>query len=169
MYVVHWGKPRQEPGGGSWSRGCGGVLLTGFLPLAYSAFFLYNPWPPAQGWHCPERPELIHINHESRKCPWLAHRSSDGSIFSAELPIQRSLLVSRWQRANKRQSQQEDNYKLFPANRSRDLGEIYNPVRKSESLFKIFCYLKVWVSQITDSVKIKRKKEMLTFTPVLQK
>lgn len=58
---------------------------------------------------------------------------------------------------------------MFPANRSRDLGEIYNPVRKSESLLKIFCYLKVWVSQITDSVKIKRKKEMLTFILVLQK
>jgi len=36
-------------GSRSWCRGHGGMLLTGLLPLACSACFLYNPRPPAQG------------------------------------------------------------------------------------------------------------------------
>lgn len=47
----------QEPGGRSWCRGRGGMLLTGLLPMACSACFLMesrttNPGvaPPTMGW-----------------------------------------------------------------------------------------------------------------------
>jgi hypothetical protein len=55
----------QEPGGRSWCRGHGGVLLTGLLYMACSACFLIEPkttspvmTPPTMGWALPH-PSLI--------------------------------------------------------------------------------------------------------------
>ena len=41
-------------GSRSWCRGHGGMLLTGLLPLACSAYFLIEPRLPAQKWHHPQ-------------------------------------------------------------------------------------------------------------------
>ena len=55
----------QEPGYRSRSRGHGGGLLTGLLPVACSACFLIyrTPEPPAQEWHHPQCSDLFPINH----------------------------------------------------------------------------------------------------------
>ena len=55
----------QDPGGRSWCRDQGGVLLTGLLLLICSACFLIESGPTPQGWHCLSW-DLI--NHELRKC-----------------------------------------------------------------------------------------------------
>lgn len=60
----------QEPGGSNRCRGHGGVLLTGLLPMAYSACSRIHPRtlcprvvsPPTAG--C-----TLHINHSLKKCP----------------------------------------------------------------------------------------------------
>ena len=54
-----WNSSRS--GSRSWCRGYGGMLLTGFLPLAWSVCSLIKPKLPAQRWHHPRMafPHLI--------------------------------------------------------------------------------------------------------------
>lgn len=54
---------QKEPGGRNWSRGHGGTLLTGLLPMACSAQFLIHPRTISQGWHHPQWMDPSHTYH----------------------------------------------------------------------------------------------------------
>jgi hypothetical protein len=60
--VHHWRKSGRDPGGRSWCRGHGGMLLTGLLIMACSPCFLIEPRAnspgmalPTMGWALPNQ------------------------------------------------------------------------------------------------------------------
>jgi len=74
IFVHHQRKPEWilsraglEPGGRSWCRGHGGMLLSGLFPLACSACFLIEPRITVQRWHHPQwaGPSLLTTNWEN--------------------------------------------------------------------------------------------------------
>lgn len=73
----------------------GRVLLPDLLPLACSVSFLYNPGPPAQGWHCPLWAWPSQIHYEARKGPpRFATGQSHGDISSSRASSSQRALVS---------------------------------------------------------------------------
>ena len=84
-------KTGQDPGGRSWCRGHGRVLLTSLLSMACSACFLTVP--PAQGWHHPQwawpsplitkKINAVQTDIFFKVCMW-QKRTSDPIIDSGE-------------------------------------------------------------------------------------
>jgi hypothetical protein len=72
-----------EPGGRSWCRGHGGVLLTGLLPLACSACFLIEPRTTSLGMAPPTMGPPT-LDHQLRKC---LTAGSHGGLSSTEAPF----------------------------------------------------------------------------------
>ena len=86
----HPEKTEQDPGGRSWCRGHGGVLLIGLLPMACSACFVIEPRTTSPGMAPPTVVWVSAINHQSRK--YSIGQSFEG-IFSIEGPFSKMSLA----------------------------------------------------------------------------
>jgi hypothetical protein len=74
----------------SWCRGCGGVLFTGLLHMAFSVCSSLEPTPPTQGWPRPQWAGPHPTDRSLRKCPaGLSVGLFYGAIFLIEVASSR--------------------------------------------------------------------------------